>query len=252
MRKKRWWGLLWVALATGCDEGGSVDAAGERGELNNGTFFYVCNDKADAQCDEDAVVGARDPATSAFPPLARGGRFSVRFEYDDDPVLLNYLIFAGPYVEGMEGSPVFTAVAPGVTAVAAVDESSSLAYDLVHLTVVEPAALRISETTTTQERVEDIAAGVDLELGSDAVLDITAEVTLATRTFFRAAPVDGAGNVLAGALDTTWTSSDPGVVAIVSDPENNVIEIEPLGSGTATLTVTMGDLTATVPVEAGP
>lgn len=241
--------LVSVALTTSAckDEPGGI-----RGELNAGTFYYKCHLETDAQCDEDAVVAAADATTGAFPAIAAGSTFKLRFE-EDGASDSSYFLSPGSSDFITSNDTVFTAERAGIVGLAATTTIDPVrALDLVHVRLLDVAGLRISQASTTEASVDEIAGGSDIEVdGSDVAIDVQNPVSLATRTFLRAVPVSAEGVILAGSLSVAWTSSDVAVIDIVSDPSDNVIEIESKGMGTATLTVTMGAATADITIDTG-
>lgn len=227
------------------------EPGGLQGELNAGTFYYRCHAASDAQCDEDAVVAAADATTAAFPPIAVGGDFALRFQ-DDGNRAQEFLITPGSrdFVTG-EGTR-FSAERSGVVALVVTNAFQKPdAIDLVHVRLSDAVGLRISQATTTETTTEDLEAGKIEVDGSDVEINIDNPVSLTERTFLRAVPVTADDEILAGALTTSWESSDPTIVEIISDATDNVVEIESKGVGTATLTVTMGGMTADITIDAG-
>lgn len=238
------WALLVVC---GCDN----SASGQVGELGNGTFHYLCESVSDAQCDDNALKGDLDESTGAFPPIAVEGRFQLSF-VSNDGLGAGYITPGSRAFVDFEGESTFFGVAPGVVAVMATDSNAGRAHDLIHIRVADVEGVRVSQTTTTTEAGGLIAAGTEFNIGGAEVdVELAGGVlAVSEQTYLRAAPVDASDNILAGALAVQWESSDPGIVAIVSDATNNVIEIEPMASGSATLTVTMGTTTRSVDIDA--
>lgn len=238
--------------ATGCkDDNGPEEPSGLRGELDAGTFFYGCDGEADAQCDADAVVSAADAVTGAFPPIASGATFKIGYTEDEGSFNAQHFIRTGSQAFITGEDEIFTTHRAGIVALV-VTAASGSPIDLVHVNVAEVAGLRISQATTTEETIEDIEAGANIDIdGSDVEIDVGGSVTVTTRTFLRAAPVDANDRVLAGSLPTSWTSSDTSVIDVVSSANNNVVEIEAGVAGSATLTVTMGAFEADVTIEVG-
>ncbi len=234
-----------IALATsGCQD----ETGGLRGELNAGTFFYRCAERSDAQCDADAVVAQADDTTAAFPAIAVGAVFGLRFDDRDGTVGATGFEPATPKFLAVSADAL-TAMLPGIVGVVFVDNGR--AVDFVHLNLVAPASVSISQASTIEVSVDDIAAGNDIVAdGSDVAIDLTSPVSVSSRTFLRAVPRSEDGRILAGGLTTEWTTSDPTIIEITSDPSDNVIAIETRGTGTATLTVTQGDITAAVTIDA--
>jgi len=242
-----WCAALALSLL-GCEDT-AEDPPGQRGELDKGMFYYLCAADSDAVCDSDAVVGRADEATGAFPPVAVGGDFKLNF-VPDDASAVEYIDPGSESFITWEDTT-FTAMLPGIVALVATDVSG-YAVDLVHIRLAQPAAIRVSQTTTTAQSVDSFAAGLDINLdGSDVEIDLQGSVSLSGQIFLRAVPMDADDQILAGALATSWQSSDPSIVQIVSDPANNVIEVQPQASGTATLTVTMGQVNAAVTLQSG-
>ncbi|MFP6685093.1 MAG: hypothetical protein VB934_10280 [Polyangiaceae bacterium] len=239
--------LALVFLTGACTK--SEETGGLRGELDAGTFFYHCHTNADAQCDTDAKVSAADEVTGAFPPIAVGSLFGIEFEVDEGFGPADVVAASDDFLVATDGA--FEAIKPGIVALVT-RAAASRAIDLVHINLFEADGLRISRGSTTTESVKDIEAGAKIDIsGSDIEIDLNATVEVTTTTFLRAAPVTADGRVLAGSFETMWTSSDEDAVRIATSPTNNVVEIDSTPGTSATITVTMGELSATITIDTG-
>ncbi|AKT37925.1 hypothetical protein [Chondromyces crocatus] len=236
--------LLLLPLVAGCSEGDGRQ--GIAGELGNGVFYYLCAGDSDAQCDDKATRGDIDVATGAFPPVAVGGRFSIDFESNDTYDVGPYTIdTANDFVTSEE--TVFQAMAPGVAALVAMDGNTAM--DLVHVRFEEAKTIRVSQTETNTNLPERIQGGVSANVGGlDVELEVDAPTGLTGRTFLRVVPATEDGRILAGALPVTWRG-DPDVVAFLSAPSDNVVEVQI--NGTGPITATVGALETTVLVGGG-
>lgn len=224
---------LMSALPLGCDSN-----VKQEGELGEGTFIYTCARPSDAQCDEgDEVV-----ADEALGHLAVQGVFGLSYyeaiadssysgignQTSDRLKVEGQLAYTGPQV-------LITPLKPGWASVFGASGSS---MDFLNMRVFEPEGLRISRA-----EVGGVFSG---SFGAGSI-----SVKVAELMTLRVAPTNAAGEVLAGAFDCLWTSSNPVVAEITTDPTNNVIEIQLNQSGTSSFQVTLGALTETVEIVVG-
>jgi hypothetical protein len=225
---------LFALLAIGCTLGTNKEVAGSLGNI---VFVYHCDPVAsldDAECDTRSTP-------STLPPIALDATFMVGEKKRDDLFVSNTLESGASdriVEDGSSDSYVtFTALAPGVTSLVHFGAEEDSDYVDVH--VEAPNALQLSEVTLADGVVTaTIAAVAD-------TLTLTAP-----NAVVRAVPIDAQGNLLAGAAPDlyTWTSSDPSVVSLVSQPATHMIEVVAGASGTSTLAVSVAGLSASTKV----
>jgi hypothetical protein len=249
---KRIIGLTVVAIASlGCNS--DAEKGTQAGELGRGKFQYVCGSTGDpdAQCNENADLAIVDPATN-MPAIALGGRFAVTFIKKDAPSGNT-----GVYAQGLSELTAFdykdqfhTAKKAGWAALIGFTDGGgySNARDLVHVRIEPIDHLEVAQTTPTG------GGGGDFK-GKVTVPGLTVDVTVSSPTtpvtqMFRVVPLTLDRRLLAGALACQWTSSNPSVANITTDPTKNIITVE-LKPGTATIHVTLGDKATDVQVKVG-
>lgn len=229
--------LLSMGALLGCDA-----ATREEGELGDGDFRYLCVGTSDAQCD----IG-EEGAEKAFQGIALDARIGVQYVPDFPGALRDFTVFGHDRVDNLRddalGVTVITPRVPGFTALFALyapiaGGSSPGIEDILHVVVREPKGLQISQREPSGS-FNGSFGGLSVSVGLSAPLTL------------RVAPIDADGNILAGALDCEWVSADPDIAEIVSDPTDNVIDVQPKRSGAATFTVTLGAQTASVDVAVG-
>jgi hypothetical protein len=214
----------------GCDS--SKEENIRQGELGNGTFEYLCASPSDAQCDEGEVI-----SEAAFSAIVVGGGFGLNYldENGNDANAhiqaaaesrVSYDEVLGRWVAEQAGDIAFIAIVGGV------------GDDLVHATVVEPAGVLISQ--------RDASGHFTGSFGG-----VTIDVTIQSDIILRVAPADAQQAPLAGALGCEWTSDNPAVASITSDPTDNVITVHPAAAGTATLSVQIGMLSGQTTLTVG-
>lgn len=209
------------------------------GGLDRAQFVYTCAGPADAQCDVDADL-APIRAESPFPPLAVGGRFELAARTKDlKPLDLD--VASGAFLGLDADEKTLTALQPGLVSVVA--SRDGVPYDFADVELVDPAGLKILQATP-QGSFKD--ASIDLENGS---VSATANVEFTFK--FRAVVTDAEGSILAGDFPCVWSSSDPAVAAITTDPEENIVTVVSGAAGSAVITVDYGDFTGLVTIEVG-
>ncbi len=200
--------------------GGDPGPVGASGELGKGTFFYQCTDDADPVCDGGQSDFPRGTA------LAVGASFSLYFREATGPSAS--LESSAPHRLSVAGS-VFVAERPGTVAVIAKREGRVL--DLLHLGLAEMTELHIA-SEMPEVAVLDEADTLALEVGQ--------------RVRLRATPRDALGAELGGALSMEWQSGDLSVVSFDGSSRDNGVELVANKPGTATIFVTMGELSRTL------
>lgn len=218
-------GLLAISALLGCEDDPANQLAGELGE---GTFTYLCLEDSDAQCD----LG-EETSDLALANIALAGRFGIN--YSDESI--DYLQPATmDRLDYDDTDEVWVAAQTGWVGVIAID--NTMADDFAHFRVVEPTGLRISQREASGQFTGSFG-GVSITVSAQSPITL------------RVAPVDDQDAVLAGALSCSWTSSDPATARVAGDATDNVILVEPLQNGSATLSVQLGELTAQTTIEVG-
>ncbi|MFO0616549.1 MAG: hypothetical protein U0414_28410 [Polyangiaceae bacterium] len=202
-----------VALTAGCDPGFKPSF------YLPGEVTYGCTGFADAVCDDVMPeLAPVHPDLTPFPAIALGARFGVT----------NGVSLAPDRLDD-SGAQTFLARREGLAPV-------SDGIYVSHVEVRKAASIRVTHET---EALSDVFSEI---FGED-------DFDLRIPDRFRAVPIDGDGHMLAGDLPTVWKSSNEAIVSIESDPAANIVRFRINSAGTANLTVTMGDLTATVPFD---
>jgi hypothetical protein len=221
---------LTLGLA-GCDT--RVPPA-ETGELNGGTFTYECVGSSDAFCDEGAVLPA------GFPPVALLSEFTALFTADTaaSDGSLPYIDTAAPDRLTIVGDvfadpPTLKAMVTGYSALIARDGVS--ARDFLHV-LVEPV-----------DAIEIFYVGdEDNASGTIGMPDFTLKAGSSEK--LRAVLKNAKGDLLAGSLATSWSSTNPGVAALVTSPTDNYVRVEAKSAGTTTMTVTVSEFQVQFPI----
>jgi hypothetical protein len=227
---------MWLAAgglaALGCSSASGNGA--QAGELGRGTFSYVCGPGADAQCNSNADLPIVDPSTN-LPPVALGSLFDLdyapgRVESDDEAVL--------PVVDNQW----FYAKGSGYVAV--VGSKGGTADDLVHVLVEPIDHLEFAQSAVTGGSF----------MGEVTVPGLTATVTVnggPLTQYYRVVPLTQDRKLLAGGLPCMWTSSNPSVGRVVSDPAQNIVQVQFSQNGMVTFHVTLGSAAGDVNVTVG-
>jgi hypothetical protein len=233
----------WLVFA-GCDATSETEPIEQPpvvlvGGLGRATFEYACVDLGDPQCDLDADL-APLREQSPFPFLAVGSRFQLAAEGEGyGPLVLDSASSDFLLVE--EDGVTMQALREGAASVVAAKDGVPVDFGTVEL--VEPAGLKIL-AATPQGSFE----GVEVDFGNG---EVSAEVDAQFTFKFRAIVVDGEGEILAGALPCLWETSDSDVATITSDPADNVVVIVSGEAGSATVSVTYGELTGSITIDVG-
>lgn len=189
---------------------------GTPGELGDGehSFEYRCHHQEMMPC-VDAHEGEEVPEG-----IVVGGRFGLWFHGDSSPYESVVEPASPIMVESVDWG--FVGRLPGKVAMLGIADGRVL--DLIHLNLVDLHALR----------VEGPVDGATLAVGEQWQLD--------------ARPLSESGAVLAGTLDCEWLSSDASVVMPVQASGVCSNDIRGMAPGTATITMTSGDVSQSVDV----
>ena len=229
--REKWWALGFVALSS-C---GSADDV--TGNLGNGSFSYVCVNADDPACASDATgSGQIGENPASFPALlAEGAHFKVTYEAKDSEEGGNPILkpVAPEYIGSLSADGSLTALKAGKDAMVARSSVSGLVYDYTYITISPISSLGV---TTTDG--EPIPTTLQISPGGTTTLVATA---LGPRQ-----------EKLAGGVDYTWTSSDDTIVHLGQGNPTAHVDVMGVKSGSATLTVTQGSLTVTIPVTVLP
>jgi hypothetical protein len=200
--------LALVALVCACDSTGYRPT-----NPFTASVVYDCAGPSDPVC--DGVLPAVPPDPSGYsqkPRIAVGALFYGASSLAPDRIALDQ-------------SGTLQALLPGVAAV-----TDGVSFE--HLLLRAPDHAVITHESDLATQSFDDVVGTDtfaLRLPTDR---------------FRAVVVDADGVVLAGALQCHWESSDTQVVTVETNAAANLVTLRLVGSGMATVTVTMGGLTA--------
>jgi len=223
----------------------SDDHGAEPGELGRGTFKYACGQGgADAQCNDDADLAIVDPSTN-LPSVALSSTFNVGFlpNDDSDGTLRGTQSGDADFlaIDSSVGSAQYVAERTGYVAVIGLDDHP---LDLVHVKIESIDHLEFANTNPS--------AGGTLK-GQVTVpgLTISASASSAPTMLVRVVPMTADRRLLAGALACKWTTSDATIVAIDGGATQNIVKVDLLKNGTATLHVTLGALSGDVTLTVG-
>lgn len=228
-------GLLASVAVTGCDSTQSGNGQ-QPGELGRGTFTYTCGPGADAQCNQNADLAIVDPSTN-LPPIALGSTFDLGYsngatQADDT---------AGIVLD--QAVNLYGAAQTGYVAVFGLrgSGSSAPAEDLVHLKIVSVDHLEFAQTSPSGGTFKGVVTAPG----------ITVNVTVGSGTptqLLRVVPMTSDRKLIAGALPCNWTSNDPTIAQVASDPGQNIVTVKLLKAGTTKVHVTLGSLAGDVTV----
>jgi hypothetical protein len=235
-------GVLWVGA--GCSDS-AADSVTKAGDLGRGRFKYTC--VSDFGDDSACTSGSKD--TFTFPSsIAVGGSFKLSYEPDNDtrsqignPVLKP----AASEFLSDQSPGLFLAKSAGRVAVIARSSTNGKAVDLTYLRIAEPNEVRL--------RTAD---------GKAALPAIARPPNDPEKLTLRAEAYSGgsgtAKDILAGTIDFVWTTDKPDVVGFDGAAPGTLTEngsrmtFAVGAAGTATLTATVGDKSATMTVTVTP
>jgi hypothetical protein len=235
-----------VVIALGVAACSSSSGNGvQPGELGRGKFAYACGPGADAQCNDNADLAIVDPATN-LPPIALGSIFSVgytdKYGGSQHTYIADSSFFAvrdGWLVALQTGEAAIWGESPGSS-----DYKPKL-EDMVHVKVVSVDHLELAQTKPMGGSFKGVVT----------VPGLTATATLAgapVTQLFRVVPMTADRKLVAGGLLCSWTSNNPQVATIMTDPTKNIVTVQYAQAGMATLHVTLGALAADVNVTVSP
>jgi hypothetical protein len=226
--------LVFAAGALACASCTPIDKPGADGQLANDAFLYQCSLPSDAACDTQPA----DVPFEAIPEIALGARFQLRVDAADD-VAVSLTSLVETESSGPSGTD-FLAKKEGYAVIVSEDAAATGdktdVEDLTHVHVKKAAGLELF-TGDDAGQFEPVSAPAKLAL------------TPLVDRIVRVAPVDAEGQILAGALVCSWKSSAPDVVAVEGSSNDNVVRLSALKTGTATITVSLGELEATFDVD---
>ncbi len=228
-----------AVLALGCDgkEDPKQPPAVLPGSLGRAEFLYECVGEADPQCDQDADL-APTRTDSPFPVIAVGSRFQL-FAESGGPLQLGTA--SGQWLALDADGATLTALRAGVVSVVASQSGTPL--DFADIELREPAALKILPATP-----QGSFEGVEVDVANG---QLTAEANVEFTFKFRAIVVGANGEILAGDFPCNWSSSDPDILQITSDPVDNIVTVVSGNPGPGVLEVELGDFSGTVSIEVG-
>lgn len=224
--EEKWWALAFMALSS-CSSG-----AGEiNGNLGNGAFQYDCVSSDDPACpSSDPTQIGSSPAN--FPAaLASGAHFKVTFTANDASKGGNPSVkpVAPEYLSALSADGSFTALKPGDDALVARSSVDGLVFDFTDITISP-----ISSLGVTTSDGQPLPTDLQLSTGGTKTLLATA---LGPRS-----------EKLAGSVDYTWKSSDDTIVHLEEGNPTAHVDVDAVKAGSATLTVTQGTMTVTIPI----
>jgi hypothetical protein len=224
--RDKWWALGFVALSS-C---GSADDV--TGNLGNGSFSYVCVSTDDPACASNATGSSQvGESPASFPALlAEGAHFKMTYDPKSsdggNPTLKPV---APEYISALSADGSLTALKAGKDAVVARSTVSGLVYDYTYVTISPISSL-----------------GVTTLDGSP--LPTSLKISTGGTTTLVASALGPRDEKLAGAVDYTWTSSDDAIVHLEEGNPTAHVDFDGMKAGTATLTVTQGTMTVTIPI----
>ncbi len=190
------------------------------GELQRGEFRYACAGSNDAFCVEFQA--------SHFPDrFAIGGQFSVSYNPRDTNGPLPWVDTAAPALLGLEQGR-FVFERPGTSALLAVRSNEEM-VDFLHITGERVQGFFFSD--------EDGGGGL---LSVELEVDTTRQMTAQPRGEF--------GQVLAGSLSYAWSSEDPSIASVVTDPTSRTVTVRAESLGETRLVVEAAGTTEFLPV----
>jgi hypothetical protein len=208
----------------------------KKGELGNVTFTYSCDlmPKSDPFCD----MAKPGFTPGQFPNIAVGSVFELMPDTGTYPASS-----LDPNRVDSSGTALVAGIAPlgdvSCTGKHSTDCPSNAPFfldDVVHVKIVDPSVFELAHPDATGAYTQIL--GVDnfsFSLPDDS---------------FRAIVLDARGNMLAGGLPCLWTTSNPAVLAIQSDPAANIVHFHATGqAGHSDLHVTLGTFETTVPFD---
>ena len=229
-----------AVLALGCAETEDPEQppAVLPGSLGRAEFRYECVGAGDPQCDLDADL-APTRTDSPFPLIAVGSRIQLFAESNNLPLALDSASEQFLAIDA-DGATV-TALSAGTVSVIA--SQSGTPVDFADVELREPVALKILPATP-----QGSFEGVEVDVANG---QLTAEANVEFTFKFRAILVGANGELLAGDFPCNWSSSDPDILEITSDPADNIVTVVSGNPGPGLLNVEVGDFSGTVSIEVG-
>lgn len=211
-----------AAAATGC-------LPQTPGELDNGSFTYFCAGDDDLACTNDLFNASGVPEA-----IAVGAHFDLQFDPD-----------------GASSDAVLTPASRGI-----LSTDLSLDSDTTGFRFTSPGTVAILAKRGNQviDFVHVTGALLDRVTLSDETGDLVTQMSISKSTYnarIAASPRDDLGNILAGTLHYTWTSSDTDVVSVDEGFAANEVSLYPRATGKATITVDVEGMKSSVEVSVG-
>lgn len=221
--------VSWVLAggSAGCLIDGSLGALGE------GLFQYSCADESDPYCDYESCEAlgmawceGLETHKSKIPlEIARGSRFIVVASRLTWGGSATYSLFSASNVMLSSSLGTFVANESGKVAILATGPAGVM--DFVYVTIAEPWYLNVNR------------------MGSGAILPgRSLRLALGEEAWIRVTPHGQTGRLLGGALPCTWQVEAEGGDPVSIEPslDDNMVLITGIALGSATLRVTLGDL----------
>lgn len=211
----------------------SCGDSGSEGELENGSFSYLCTTDRDPHCgpDETFVEGTLQSMPNN---VAVGARFGITFRGSSSsgqdgsafvtPVSTDLLAFGS-------GSSM-TALKPGFAGLLAI--RGSTVVDVIHVHIVPISTARIDAQVDTSGAV--IMGAPTVNIGTGALVELSA------------AAADEAGDTLAGTLDYMWSTDDSAVAEILTPPTTDELTVRGGAPGETLVHVTIGGVSSSISI----
>ena len=204
------------------------------GELDNGSFSYVCLSPSDAACGPGDSI---EQVAKVMPKaLAVGARFRVAFKPQSSAAVDGAAVVepaSAALLERESSDPtILKALRPGFAGLLA--KRGSTVVEFLHLNLEAVDHLGIYVGSDAPSARPPSAAPLAMRPGDQVQL--------------RAGTISKTGELLAGSMSYVWSSADDGVAAIILSPTAGEITVRASKVGTTTLHVTTDGASAEVPV----
>jgi len=222
--REKWWALAFVALS-------SCSSGDVKGNLGNGSFSYVCVSGDDPACSSSGSGGAGTSPANFPAALANGAHFKVIYsaynsEAGGNPTLKPV---APEYISTLSADGSLIALKPGIDGMVARSSVDGLVYDFTYVTISPISSLGV--TTSDGEP-----------------LPTTLQISNGGTTSLLASALGPRSEKLAGGVDYTWKSSDDTIVHLEQGNPTAHVDVDGVKAGSATLTVTQGSMTVSIPI----
>jgi hypothetical protein len=220
--------ILFLIPACGADSGSS-------GELENGSFSYLCTTDRDPICGPDAtfIEGTLQTMPNT---IAVGGQFSVVFRGSSssgqDGSAFVKPVSSDLLAGGAGNEPIFTAAKPGFAGLLAL--RGSTVVDVIHVHIVAIDSARIDARVDTTGAV--IVGAPTVNIGTGALVDLSA------------AAADEGSDTLAGSLDYAWSTDDSAIAEILTSPTTDEITVRGGAPGQTMVHVTISGVSSAISI----